>query len=152
MKYKIRKIYAVVISFCLNCGYWAKNYRGFGETVKAMNAYEFETINDVETFMGLFKWRKDELIDWTPWVITLFHRALSDDCDGAATMGKWAFGKIGIKAKVINLWGNGLGHAICVTDDHRFMISNNDVATLNPENWKENVLRFHGYLFDTIEG
>ena len=101
-------------------------------------------------FMKKFQWRPDEFTDWTPWVITLFAEMLKDDCDGAATMGKWAFGKIGIKARLLNLFGHGDGHCICVTNDNRFMVSNNDLVTLDPANWKEDILAFHGHLFDTI--
>lgn len=157
--FKIRKYVMILFSFFINCLYWMRNFKHIVKTYKKMKKIKFKTIQDVEKLMSDFYWKADSIFDWSPWVITLIHKNLHDDCDGAANLGKWALQKIGIKSKIYHLWGKHkntgkwVGHAICVSEkvsNTRIMVSNECVEILSGNDWKNKVLKWHFNIFNII--
>ena len=144
-----------VWSFFVNLGYWT--VRGFDDrnARNEMNKLcdSLDNINDVSIYMSMFSWRKDSWRDWTPWVLTIINKELIDDCDGAAVLGKFCLECIGVKARIVHLvdtkgWR---GHAICVSMDNKYLITNNHTIILSTKgDWKEDVLEFFGNKYDLV--
>lgn len=139
-------------SFFINVGYWIKHLPEMNDACEAMGRIHLETLNDVRELMSRFKWVPDSYFDWRPWVVTMVNRDLRDDCDGAAVLGKWALKKIGIKARIVELWNTEqrTGHAICMSNDNRIMISNENVKIFPGNNWKKQAMEFHNNAFNKI--
>jgi hypothetical protein len=95
-------------------------------------------------------WMEDRVGDWTPWIITIVYNGLADDCDGAAALAKWWFKQHGIKAEILNLYSDKEGHAVCVTKDRETMVTNERVVSLNPANWKKEMLDYFGGKYTEI--
>jgi hypothetical protein len=105
-------------------------------------ARTIRTIDDVVKMQYVFYWRKDKFFDWKPWVITMFTRNLMDDCDGAATLGKWLLKKAGIKSRCYRVFNRTNRHLIVISNNRKYMISNSEVFTLRGvEDWKKEALR-----------
>jgi len=104
--------------------------------------------------MSKFKWKKDNMVDWTPWVITIIARNMQDDCDGAAILAKWWYKKHSSRGKIVSLYSKDLkvGHAVCVRQDHKEVVSNQYVLPLDPSNWKSDLLsKFNGEFSILVE-
>ena len=135
MMYKIHGLLMVTISLVYNAAYWCVHYREWDSAVDLAEAeaQRLKGLKDVRILMSNFEWTSDGIIDWQPWVETIFSRRFKDDCDGAAVLGKWALEQIGIKSRIVRLWAKGKtqGHSVCVSNDNQIMISNGDVIELN---------------------
>ena len=102
-----------------------------------------KTIADARLEMSKFIWTKDKPFDWFPWPITIIARELHDDCDGAALYGKWLFKLLGMKSNIYRLSGKNTNHAICVTKDEEYMVTND--ILIHVKAFMKN------YSFDTLE-
>lgn len=152
--YKIHKYSMIVVSLIYNIIYWCFNWNKWETTVNVVEetGKKIKTVEDVTRFMGSFRWRNDGLLDWQPWVETAFARDFVDDCDGAAVLGKWALGNAGIDSKIVRLWktGNRYGHTVCISNDHRIVISNNDVSEISPEDYPDAVYAYFNNDFNIM--
>jgi hypothetical protein len=108
-----------------------------------------KTLDDVRALQKKFKYAAQPAGGWTPTIEVLFARDLTDDCTGAAILGKWSLEQIGIKSRVVTLEGNG-EHAVCISEDKSIMISNNSVVDIPPEAWTEAVLTWFTPAFKKI--
>ena len=93
------KIGYTIRNFFMNMFYWICNFDKLGEAKEYKKNIKVEDTTHVEYYMNLFKWKEDKPWDWTPWVITICARKLEDDCDGAATLGRWLLSKINIDSR-----------------------------------------------------
>jgi len=145
-------MYAInpVWSFIVNLGYWVLNINNLKNTIAAKGIIKRSIINreDVEKEINKFRWRKDRLKDWHPWVITIVHNNLSDDCDGAAYYGKWLFKCAGIKSKIYRLRSYNKGHMVCITDGKRFMISNAYLIKITNVDFEKFVLDYFNGTYE----
>jgi hypothetical protein len=123
-----------------------------------MASMRFDTLADVELYIGGFVWTTDRFRDWQPWAVTLFIRGLRDDCDGAAVLGKWCLEQINIKGKIVKLWSsekNVDGHAICFARDYlpgrHVMITNNLLLYINGDNWKQAIYEYFSEKYDLMQ-
>lgn len=136
----------IVVSFIYNVIYWCIHWNKWESTIREIEkkGEKLKTLDDVRAFMGGFTWRNDGLIDWQPWIETIFARNFTDDCDGAAVLGKWALGYAGIDSKIVRIWKTGerFGHTICISNTHQIMISNNDVVEINPEDYPNSLYAY----------
>jgi len=129
-------------SFFINIFYWIIHFNELKNTLilKKIIKKRINTIDDVKKEIARFKWKKEK-IDWIPWVITIIHRHLEDDCDGAAVYGKFLFEKcLKMKADIYYLFRGITGHAVAVTKDKRFMISNDILYTFKINNFEKELL------------
>tara|TARA_B100000614_G_scaffold9112_2_gene8305 strand:+ start:5277 stop:5735 length:459 start_codon:yes stop_codon:yes gene_type:complete len=138
----------------MNICFWIPRLHKWQATSKRLEEIkgQVKTINDVRRLMRWHRWKKDGCKDWVPWPATyiatedeegFFH----DDCDGAAAFAVVLFLCIGLASDVLSLRGMDTkgrrrGHAICVTADRRWMVSNDDTVELPPENWENFVLNY----------
>ncbi len=131
-------------SFIVNCLYWSRNIPALDETWrrKEFLCSSITDTTDVKKSIAKFKYTPDAWKDWTPWVITFLHRDKTDDCDGAAVYGQFLFSCIHKESEILHLRGTG-GHAVCVTKDRRWMISNNKLVRLT-DDWQEYILQYFG--------
>jgi hypothetical protein len=122
------KILMPAWSFIVNVGYWIPRLHKFSAALaeKADIDDEVKSMTDVREFVGKIIHTPDKFKDWRPWIITLIDSGFKDDCDGAAVFGKWLFGLFGIKGKIYSLRGK-TGHAIFVTKDLEYMVTNDKV-------------------------
>jgi len=106
----------------------------------------------LKELMSKFKWKKDNLKDWSPWVITIIARDLLDDCDGAAVLAKWWYKKHNVASRIVALYSSDgkLGHAICVRNDNMEFVSNNDIIKLDHTNWENDLLKKFGNDYSVI--
>jgi len=129
-------------SFFINIFYWIIHFNDLKNTLvlKKLIKKRINTIGDIEREIAKFKWKKEK-IDWIPWVITILHRHLKDDCDGAAVYGKFLFEEcLKIKADIYYLFRGTIGHAVAVTRDKKIMISNNNLVTFKMNNFEKELL------------
>ena len=103
-----------------------------------------------------FQWTEDKPTDWKPWVITILARKLKDDCDGAATLGKYLFDQGGRPASLFLLKGPDGNHMVAVTDDSNFMVSNANVVKLHDvigpyQEPYQKVLGYHNGKYTSIQ-
>ena len=140
-----------IISFIVNLIYWLFHILKLKSVLENKNNIKDTVVNitDVQNQMKKFKWTKDTLFDWSPWVLTILNNDYKDDCDGAANLGKFLLNNIGIKSSVINLYGDG-GHAVCISKDKKIMISNNEVVKLDPKNWKSDIFKSFNNRYNII--
>lgn len=135
MMYRLHGLLMMGVSLIYNAVYWCVHHSEWESTVDSVEAEEkrLKGLKDVRILMSSFEWTSDGIIDWQPWVETIFNRRFRDDCDGAAVLGKWALEQIGIKSRIVRLWAKGKvqGHSVCVSEDNRIMISNSDVIELD---------------------
>lgn len=143
-----------IASLIMNLRFWWNKRVTWNTWTSVMEEIDIYTLTDIADFMKTFKWTADKYIDWKPWVHTIFANNMKDDCDGAAVLGKWLLGKMGIDARIVKLWktGKSEGHTICVSKDDKIMISNNDVIDLNPLVWKDKVISYHKNAYDIVRG
>ncbi len=149
----IVKHFQPVFSFFANILYWIIHIFNLNKTLKEKKRIkkEIRTVDDVIKIVNSFKWRK-ETIDWFPWIITIINARMKDDCDGAAILGKWLLENIGIESEVLHLFKSNWieGHAICVSKDKKIMISNQNFISINPNNWKFDVLKMFDFKYKYI--
>lgn len=100
--------------------------------------------------MALFRWREDNLKDWTPWVMTIVANEMQDDCDGAATLARWRLQQNNIKARIVHLYSDTEGHAVCLPADNSFLVTNDMVLSLTPANWRTELLAYFRGKYNTI--
>lgn len=128
--YVIRRI----ISFTVNLIYWIFCFNDLekAKEEKSLFVDPIENIKGIRILLKKFKW-VSEKIDYRPWIITLVNKNFNDDCDGAAILGKYVFENLGYKTHIYHLKSNNEfgGHAVAVTKDKRFMISNNHLYTFS---------------------
>ncbi len=137
-------IYMPIWSFIINCGYWLKRMGDWSTASdkKKELAKKTKTLANVRSTMKKFKWKKDSFKDWKPWVITIINNELTDDCDGAAVLGKWLLKQIGTSSRIIHLRGPNAGHAVTITKDNALMISNHQVIDIKPTSWEADVYTY----------
>lgn len=143
------KIYCPVWSFLVNLFYWITKIRYLKETlsIKKELKNSIETVENIKIVLSNFRWIPDEIRDWLPWVITLIHRGYKDDCDGAAVLAKFLFKQIGIGGKIVSLLGD-TGHAIFVSNDKKYMATNNIIVE---DNWtNDKILDYFNNKYDKL--
>jgi hypothetical protein len=104
----------------------------------------------LEPLMSIFTWEEDRVGDWTQWVVTLVCNDFTGDCDDAATLAKWWFKKHGIEAEILNLYSEKEGHTICITKSRGWMVTNERVIMLHPDNWEKEVLEYFNGKYEVI--
>lgn len=106
----------------------------------------------LKTVMKSFKWTDDHFKDWRPWIFTIIVNNLKDDCDGAASLAKWHLKENGIKSRILSIYSKKMdvGHAICVSNDNTFFVSNNDIINIDSKNWKEDIFKKFENKFSRI--
>ena len=134
-------------SFIRNCWFWLWHLNDINEARKIKADIKHLSI---ETLMERFVWKEDKGGDWTPWVMTIIRQSFSDDCDGAAALAKWWFKEHGIEAEILNLYSEKEGHAVCVTKSRGWMVTNERVVMLHPDNWKIEVLEYFNGKYEVI--
>ena len=134
-------------SFIRNCVFWLFKLNLISEVRKIKADIKYLSI---ETLMERFVWQEDVLGDWTPWVMTIICQSFKDDCDGAAALAKWWFKQNGVEAEILNLYSKTEGHAVCITKSRGWMVTNERVVMLHPDNWKKEVLEYFGGKYTTI--
>lgn len=151
--YTAHAVLMAVISFVYNILYWCVHWREWDATVDVMEAeaQRLETIYDVKRLMLTFVWTSDGFLDWQPWIETMFSRRFNDDCDGAAVLGKWALEKIGVESRIVRLWktGSRFGHSVCISNDNKYMVSNDEVHMLDGD-FPQNVYSRFGNDFNVM--
>jgi hypothetical protein len=152
--YKLHAVMMFIVSIIYNTIYWIFHIHQLKEVHSIMISEQkrLRTKEDVRFIMRSFTWTSDGFIDWQPWIITMFNRQLKDDCDGAATLGKWALGKIGIPSRIVRLWKRGAvsGHSVCVSNDNTIMISNNDFVKLDENDFPQSVYDYFGNHYNLM--
>lgn len=150
----ISSFITIPLSFLRNCAYWAWHIRALKKTIheKRIIANNLRTVRDIIDLMHGFKWTRDTWFDWQPFLITILHRSLKDDCDGSAKLARWAFKCIGRDARTLSLWKkwSKSGHAICMTSDNEIMVSNSTVVHVIGEDWEKWVLDFFDNKYNII--
>jgi hypothetical protein len=134
-------------SFIRNCWFWLFRLNDIKEVRKVKSDIKCLSI---ESLMERFVWKEDVGGDWTPWIMTIIRQSFKDDCDGAAALAKWWFKEHGIEAEILNLYSKTEGHAICVTKSRGWMVTNERVVMLHPDNWKKEVLEYFNGKYETI--
>ena len=126
------KIANPIWSFLINCLYWLFHFYKLPSALKERNiiSMKAQVFAEIPGLLKKVTYTPDSWKDWTPWIITLIARDFKDDCDGSAVFGKFLFKCAGYKSKIKSLRGK-TGHAICVTNDGKYMISNNQLIELN---------------------
>jgi len=124
------KILCPAWSFLVNCGYWLVNFKNLGTTKKKKKKYytDIKGLADVKKCLCKVKWKKDNLKDWRPWVITMIHKKFVDDCDGAAVLANFLFSILGVKGRILSLRGK-TGHAIYLSNARQFMTDNSIILS-----------------------
>ena len=137
-------VFCPVWSFMINCSYWVINISDLKETVnkKKQISDKINSIGDIKIFIFDFKWTEDKYKDWKPWIITLIHKNYSDDCDGAATVGKHLFSLLKMKSKIYSLKNDKSGHAVCITEDKQYMISNSSLYKFTTNDWEKEMFKY----------
>ena len=99
-----------------------------------------------------FKWKEDNLKDWIPWIYTLICNDFKDDCDGAATLAKYWYKENNIKSRLVFIYTEdfSFGHCICVVNDNKEFISNNQIIEINSNNWKQDILDYFSGKYSLI--
>ncbi len=159
-------IFCPIWSFIVNFLYWTFHIFHFKKAIKEKSNLKSKTINirNIQSIMTDFEWKRDSLKDWAPWVITILDRNLQDDCDGAAVLGKFLLKSINIKSKIYHLVGKKGGHAVCISNDKKILISNNQVSyiiknkafnenyisKIMRDKWKIEVLKKFNYKYSKI--
>ena len=107
-----------MISFLRNCWFWIRHLDRWKKASEEIENWteELKTETDVEILLSEFVWISDGLVDWKPWIRTIFARYLNDDCDGAAVLTIWALKQIDKSGQYISLKGKGGNHAIVYCD------------------------------------
>lgn len=138
-KNKLMKMKRKTRSQLCNMIYWSKNISDFKKTLdeKKSLQYSIKRIEHVKKYMDSFVWRREN-VDWDPWVITVIHNGLRDDCDGAAVLGQYLFKLIGKDADIFHLIGKESGHAVTITKDRDYMISNSNLHKIE-DNWIKDI-------------
>lgn len=125
-------------SFFINVFYWIIHFNQLNNALllKRITKRKIKTIEDVKKEISRFKWKKEK-VDWVPWVITILHRQLKDDCDGAAVYGKFLFEEcLKFSTDIYSLYRKDGGHAVAITKDKIFMISNDILYTFKSNDEK----------------
>ncbi len=146
------KLFKPVWSFIINLVYWIFNIFSLPEALdtKKIVKNSIKELIHVKSYMKKFTWTKDNYKDWNPWVITIIHRDLKDDCDGAAVLAIWLLSLVNIESQMVHLYGEKSGHAVCVSKDRTIMFSNNDFVSLKPDNWEKQVLSCFGDRYTKV--
>lgn len=136
-----------ILSFIVNCVFWLFRLNKISGVKREM---ELLKRFPIEHAMSFFKWKEDNLVDWTPWVSTIVYNTLTDDCDGAAAFAKWHFSTRSIKSRIVCLYADKIGHAICVTNDHTKFVSNDRVISINPISWYDEIMEYFGGKYEVM--
>ena len=154
MLYRLHGIIMVGVSLVYNTLYWIWHLPWLWITHDKMKLIKatLKTKADVRLLMRQFIWTEDRFIDWQPWIITLFHKQFKDDCDGAAVLAKWALHQVGVESRIIRLWKKGSteGHSVCVSNDNKIIISNDDYSDIDKTPFPQNVYDYFGNHFNIM--
>jgi hypothetical protein len=103
----------------MNDEFWSNNPEMRKTALEKMESAKknLHTIEDVRQLQKQFRYVA-EPTDWVPTIEVLFARDLTDDCDGAAVLGRWSLAQIGMESRIVKLYGNGI-HAVCISNDTR---------------------------------
>lgn len=153
-----RRLFMPPYSFVINCLYWCILFWRIGFVQRTRYSDDLylragtkqKSLDRVRVLLIKFKWTKDRMGDWTPWIATLYARSYRDDCDGAATFGKWALNIIGIDSRLAELYNSKTneGHMICISNDNLIIISNNDVHEADFGTEKRSRKELYYIIFD----
>jgi len=143
------KVLCPIWSFIVNCFYWIFRLNHIKKYLHIKNDYSYLTLIEL---MNKFKWKEDNLKDWTPWVITIIARELVDDCDGAAVLAKWWYKEHASEGRIVVLYSadGNFAHSVCIKENNKEFVSNNEVVVLNPNNWEEDLLQKFGNKYSVI--
>lgn len=141
------KIIKPIWSFIINGVFWVGHLNKIKQTRQEMVALSKLKL---QTIMSIFRWREDNLKDWTPWIMTIVYNGLQDDCDGAAVLAMWRLRQDGVKARIVHLYSNLEGHAVCVADDNRYFVSNNLLFYFSSPDWRTELLNHYNGKYNTV--
>ena len=98
-------------------------------------------IKDVRNLQAKF-YSLDQTPPYKQDILTLFHHNLRGDCDDATVLGIWALENINIPSREIILVESKTreSHSMAVSNDNRYMISNNMINVLG-ERWQRDIFR-----------
>lgn len=135
----------------MNTEFWSNHPEVHKTALEKMEEAKanLHTLNDVREFQKRFHY-ETESVDWQPTIEVLFARDLTDDCDGAAVLGQWSLAQIGIKSRIVNLYGQGI-HTVCISEDNTIMITNDQVVTVPQEVWERAVLTWFTPEYKTLK-
>lgn len=143
------KVLCPLWSFGINLLYWVFHCFSLPLVLRQKKALAegVLSVKQIPAMMKVFKWKKDSLKDWTPWIITFLHQDKTDDCDGAVVYAAFLFKAVGIKGKKYSLRGK-TGHAIWVSNDLKWLVENNVVKE---GNWTDNaILSYFNHKYKRI--
>lgn len=125
----------------------------------AVEAAALKDLDDVRSLQARFVWTRDDSYGF-PTIVDVFRnyvpgaRLIKGDCASAAVLGQWSLSNIGIPATKYMLMSSRepIGHAICVSDDHRIVIGNISVVEIEPgDNWQSNVFALWNGAYDRMD-
>lgn len=125
----------------------------FAKWNMARAAAGLHDLDDVRNLQARFVWQQDNSYGY-PSIIEVFQNYLRGDCASAAVLGQWSLSNIGIPATKYMLLSSTepIGHAICVSDDHRIVIGNVSVVEIEPgDNWQANVFALWNGAYDRMD-
>lgn len=130
-------------SYLCNISYWTKHIKDLNKAHKLKKELPtiIHTVDDIKLYMESFIWRK-EVIDWDPWVITVLNNNLTGDCDDAAVISKYLFELINIPAAIYHLYGKKGAHAVTITEDKKYMVSNSNFCYIDSNQWEDYVYNY----------
>lgn len=146
-----QKAARAVRSFIMNVLFWVLHFYKLPGAIcrKRKISKGMRGISDLRKELAGFVWTKDDVMDWTPWVITFIARDKRDDCDGAAIYGLFLLECLGVGGSILHLRGPSCGHAVCVSNSGMFMVSNRDVVRVKGR-VDDFVLRYFGGKYTHI--
>ena len=141
---KFYKYIRLIWDIIINVMFLLKNKGLISTALMTLKATKdsIETFDDVKDLQSQFEWVEDKVVDWRPFILAMFMKDLKDDCDGAATLGKWLLKQIGIKSNFYRLSKSiSEGHFIVISKDKKIIISNARIYEISGENWEEETIK-----------
>ncbi|MFA7506733.1 MAG: hypothetical protein WCZ11_00695 [Bacilli bacterium] len=144
-----RKLFNPIWSFIINLIYWSIRLYKLKRTIQKKKLLLKLNIADL---MKRFKWKEDNLKDWTPWIITIIDKEFEDDCDGAANLAKWWCKNNNLPAKLLYMYSLDYshGHVICITEDNKIYISNSNVVHLISNDYRHEIIKNFGGKYPNL--
>ena len=130
------KIICPIWSLIVNILYWIFHFHKLASAKKEKGRIKENThdIDDIREQIRQTVWVPDIFHNWTPWVITFIARGLKDDCRMSHSFGQFLFDCAGIESVNFSLLGKVGGHAICVSQDGKWMVGNGTLTDLKKLN------------------
>jgi len=125
----------------------------------AVEAAKLKDLSNVRDLQARFRWERDDSYGF-PTIIDVFRNyvpgagIIQGDCASAAVLGQWGLSNIGIPATkyLLTSTTEPIGHAICISDDHRIVIGNISVVEIESgDDWQANVFALWNGAYDRMD-